>query len=89
MALDHRLLTEDGRIDLETWRERHLLRLSVGTCDLCTGSLSVDGSAPWSTDWNGTKYLTARCEACGHETVAPNGKVARSRVPRGEAALVR
>jgi hypothetical protein len=76
--LDHRLLDEDGNIDLEQWQLRHAASLGVGTCDRlgCRGQLVAAGRTPLERV-NGVRWLTVECNGCGHEMLSPNGRLAQ------------
>jgi hypothetical protein len=85
MALDHRLLDEDGNIDLAQWQLRHAASLGVGTCERlgCRGQLVAAGSAPFERV-GGVRWLTVECNGCGHEMLSPNGRLA----PRPRALVL-
>lgn len=88
MAIDYRLLNEDGNIDLEQWRFRHQAKTTVGRCR-CGSSLSAGGTQPWEIDHRGTKHLQIVCEGCGRESGAPDGRLSHIRRVDPDAALVR
>lgn len=79
MALDRRLLSEDGsQIDLEQYALRHAAHLSVGTCEAlgCRGQLVPLGDRP-TERMGAVQWLTFGCNRCGSEFTSPDGRLGR------------